>query len=367
MAHDRTITTSTTTRPSTPTRSIDVDLPDTAFTMEPTAASSAAASSTPARRCLLRAVAAARATGDLLDLGCGAGPIALTMARRSPAATVWAVDVNDRARDLCARNAERNGIDNVGSPPRRRSPGRPVRDDLVEPADPDRQGGAPRAPRRLARSAHAGRDAALVVQKHLGADSLQTWLTERRVPEPSGSPRSPASALPPIRSDVPPDAETRRLRSRGRVDLDAHTAARHALRRVEGLAERVQSAARTRTPRPSPPTRSPPDRAARRSRLAPAPDTTASAPYGGRPSSGAGARSPSTTMLGVAGRAARSTSWAGVNVWTRTSGAIRPARTISASACSAARKRGASISESNSRNATTSARRTRCRRASVPT
>ena len=53
------------------------------------------------------------ATGDLLDLGCGTGAIALTMARRSPAATVWAVDVNERARDLCRANAERNGIANV--------------------------------------------------------------------------------------------------------------------------------------------------------------------------------------------------------------------------------------------------------------
>ena len=42
-------------------------------------------------------------TGDLLDLGCGAGPIALTLARRAPDATVWAVDVNERARDAVRR------------------------------------------------------------------------------------------------------------------------------------------------------------------------------------------------------------------------------------------------------------------------
>src|SRR5215218_5832471 len=51
--------------------------------------------------------------GDLLDLGCGTGAIALTMARRSPETTVWAVDVNSRARELCALNALRNRIDNV--------------------------------------------------------------------------------------------------------------------------------------------------------------------------------------------------------------------------------------------------------------
>ncbi|CAN5447699.1 hypothetical protein BH10ACT2_BH10ACT2_20920 [soil metagenome] len=35
------------------------------------------------------------------------------MARRTPAATVWAVDVNERARDLCRTNAEQNEVANV--------------------------------------------------------------------------------------------------------------------------------------------------------------------------------------------------------------------------------------------------------------
>ena len=35
------------------------------------------------------------------------------MARRAPDATVWAVDVNARARELCRRNAERNGLTNI--------------------------------------------------------------------------------------------------------------------------------------------------------------------------------------------------------------------------------------------------------------
>ncbi|HAP91858.1 MAG TPA: 16S rRNA methyltransferase, partial [Arthrobacter bacterium] len=33
-------------------------------------------------------------TGNLLDIGCGWGPIALTLALRAPHATVYAVDVN---------------------------------------------------------------------------------------------------------------------------------------------------------------------------------------------------------------------------------------------------------------------------------
>src|SRR5690348_12644897 len=57
---------------------------------------------------LLEAGAPPSGAVDLVDLGCGYGPIALTLARRAPDATVWAVDVNRRARDLCAINAKTN-------------------------------------------------------------------------------------------------------------------------------------------------------------------------------------------------------------------------------------------------------------------
>jgi 16S rRNA (guanine1207-N2)-methyltransferase len=51
--------------------------------------------------------------GPVLDLGCGYGPIALTLARRNPTADVWAVDVNERARALCADNAATALLANV--------------------------------------------------------------------------------------------------------------------------------------------------------------------------------------------------------------------------------------------------------------
>ena len=54
---------------------------------------------------LLREAPAPPADGHLLDLGCGWGPIALTLALRSPDATVYAVDVNERALDLLRHNA----------------------------------------------------------------------------------------------------------------------------------------------------------------------------------------------------------------------------------------------------------------------
>jgi 16S rRNA (guanine1207-N2)-methyltransferase len=156
---------------------IDVMLADTAFVMETDRGVFSRGHVDTGTNLLLRADLPLASTGHLLDLGAGAGPIALAMARRSPNAVVWAVDVNSRARDLCVRNAERNGITNV----------RAVGPDAV-PSDihfetiwsnPPIRIGKPALHELLltwlGRLADEGR-AALVVQKHLGADSLQRWL-----------------------------------------------------------------------------------------------------------------------------------------------------------------------------------------------
>jgi 16S rRNA (guanine1207-N2)-methyltransferase len=52
----------------------------------------------------------ASTTGALLDLGCGYGPIACVLATEAPTATVYAVDVNARARDLTVENAATLGL-----------------------------------------------------------------------------------------------------------------------------------------------------------------------------------------------------------------------------------------------------------------
>src|SRR3954453_20226011 len=64
-------------------------------------------------RGLLRGAPEPPASGDLLDLGCGWGPIALALGLLSPAASVWAVDVNERALELTGENARRLGTGNV--------------------------------------------------------------------------------------------------------------------------------------------------------------------------------------------------------------------------------------------------------------
>ncbi|MFM8815205.1 MAG: class I SAM-dependent methyltransferase, partial [Actinomycetes bacterium] len=62
---------------------------------------------------LLETAARPPSTGTFLDLGCGAGPIALSLAAYSPEATVFAIDINERAQQLTAANAQRNGMSNV--------------------------------------------------------------------------------------------------------------------------------------------------------------------------------------------------------------------------------------------------------------
>lgn len=117
------------------------------------------------------------AAGDLLDLGCGWGPIALTLALRWPGARVWAVDVNARALDLLRRNATSLGLDGITA-------GTPE----SIPADVEFAAIWSNPPIRIGKPAlhgllrdwlprlAAGGAAYLVVAKQLGADSLQRWL-----------------------------------------------------------------------------------------------------------------------------------------------------------------------------------------------
>ena len=134
----------------------------------------------PGTRALLAEGPPVRGT-TLLDLGCGYGPIACALARRAgPDATVWAIDVNRRALGLCARNAEANG---VGDRVRVAEPAdvpSDVRFDQIWSNPPIRVGKAmlhQLLSDWLGRLA-AGGEALLVVQKHLGADSLARWLDE---------------------------------------------------------------------------------------------------------------------------------------------------------------------------------------------
>ncbi|MFR9774681.1 class I SAM-dependent methyltransferase [Micromonospora sp. MS34] len=121
------------------------------------------------------------ATGPLLDIGCGFGPITCVLASTAPAATVWAVDVNQRARELTATNAAR-----VGAAERVRVvPPDGVPDDIsfaqiwsnppIHVGKAELHGLLLRWLPRLAPDGVAW----LVVARHLGGDSLHSWLVEQ--------------------------------------------------------------------------------------------------------------------------------------------------------------------------------------------
>jgi len=52
-------------------------------------------------------------SGKILDVGCGYGPIGLSLAKSSPERQIHMVDVNERALALSTKNAELNEIQNV--------------------------------------------------------------------------------------------------------------------------------------------------------------------------------------------------------------------------------------------------------------
>ena len=118
--------------------------------------------------------------GRVLDLGCGYGPIAVTLASRNPGAEVWAVDVNDRARALCRENARRAGLGNVMvAAPDEVPPD--LRFDAIWSNPPIRIGKGPlhHLLEDWLGRLEPGRTAHLVVHKHLGSDSLARWLSEQ--------------------------------------------------------------------------------------------------------------------------------------------------------------------------------------------
>ncbi|MFP5488025.1 MAG: class I SAM-dependent methyltransferase [Acidimicrobiia bacterium] len=162
---------------------VDVALPDVAFTLATDRGVFRHGHVDTGTSLLLREAPPPATTGHLLDLGCGAGAIALTLAKRAPDATVWAIDVNERARQLTTENAARNGLTNI----------RVVAPDAI-PDDVRFATIWSNPPIRIGKRAlhdllltwlarlDDGGDAILVVQKHLGADSLQRWLTEHGFP-----------------------------------------------------------------------------------------------------------------------------------------------------------------------------------------
>ena len=116
--------------------------------------------------------------GTALDLGCGWGALAIALATRAPALRVWAVDINERAVALTSQNAARNGLTNITSVVADEMPA-DITFDVIWSNPPIRIG-----KRQLhelldtwLNRLSTNGEAWLVVSKHLGSDSLATWLT----------------------------------------------------------------------------------------------------------------------------------------------------------------------------------------------
>lgn len=118
-------------------------------------------------------------SGRALDLGCGWGPVALSLALRAPGLDVTAVDVSERALDLTRRNAAALGCDRVAAARPEDVPA-DERYDVIWSNPPIRIG--KEALHDLLRTwlprLAPGGEAWLVVGKNLGSDSLQRWIAD---------------------------------------------------------------------------------------------------------------------------------------------------------------------------------------------
>jgi 16S rRNA (guanine1207-N2)-methyltransferase len=160
-------------------RSVHVLLPDLHLELQTDSGVFSPRRLDPGTRLLLDVVPPPPSDGDLLDLGCGYGPLALVLASRAPGASVWAVDVNTRALRLTCANAARAGFQNVicARPDDQRIP---LKLDLIWSNPPVRIGKSglhKLLASWLSRLAPEGA-AFLVVQRNLGSDSLQRWLAD---------------------------------------------------------------------------------------------------------------------------------------------------------------------------------------------
>lgn len=64
-------------------------------------------------RVLIDAFELPEVAGEILDVGCGYGPIGLSLAKAFPSREVHMVDVNERAMELAKENAKANNVENV--------------------------------------------------------------------------------------------------------------------------------------------------------------------------------------------------------------------------------------------------------------
>ena len=128
---------------------------------------------------LLKQLDNTKPAGEVLDLGCGWGPIAVAIALNSPEAKITAIDVNHRSLALTKMNAEKLNLRNIQTSLPEDVPSELLFDEIW--SNPPIRVGKAVLHEILNLWLHklrVGGTARLVVQKHLGADSLQKWLSQ---------------------------------------------------------------------------------------------------------------------------------------------------------------------------------------------
>lgn len=134
---------------------------------------------------LLKTIPELPPEGRILDLGCGWGPVALTVATECPQAEVWAVDVNPRAVELTRSGADMNQLHNIRTFEATEALSQSTVQDLYfdaiisnPPVRVGKQAMHAMLLSWLPRLAPDGK-AWLVMSKNLGGDSLIKWLGEQ--------------------------------------------------------------------------------------------------------------------------------------------------------------------------------------------
>ena len=133
---------------------------------------------------LLSHLESSKPSGIFLDIGCGWGPIALSLALHSSKATVYAIDVNERSLELTQLNAAKLGLTNIIVCKPEDVPEN-IQFDEIWSNPPIRVGKVVlhEILKQWINTIAPGGVARLVVQKHLGADSLNKWLMKEFSPE----------------------------------------------------------------------------------------------------------------------------------------------------------------------------------------
>lgn len=161
------------------THEVEFELEGTTFNLKAASGTFSSTRLDAGTRVLLKESADFPRAGAVLDIGCGWGPISIAIASLRPETQVFGLDVNSRSLELAEANAASLKLSNFKALRAEHIPGDQMFDGIWS-----------NPPIRVGKTVlHSlmqtwiprlkpGASAMLVVQKQLGAESFQKWLTE---------------------------------------------------------------------------------------------------------------------------------------------------------------------------------------------